>query len=69
MKIDVVTLHSEMFAPLQKSIIGRAQENGILELGFVDLRAYGLGRYKQVDDAPYGGGSGMVLLGRQLETI
>ena len=61
MKIDIITLHPDMFAPLQSSIIGRAQENGIVEVNLINLRDFGLGRYRQVDDTPYGGGAGMVL--------
>ena len=61
MKIDIITLHPDMFAPLQSSIIGRAQEKGIVEINLINLRDFGLGRYRQVDDTPYGGGAGMVL--------
>ncbi len=61
MHIDILTLHPDMFAPLQSSIIGRAQTNGIVTINIVNLRDFGLGRYKQVDDTPYGGGAGMVL--------
>lgn len=61
MKIDIITLHPDMFAPLQSSIIGRAQEKGIVDVNIVNLRDFGLGRYRQVDDTPYGGGAGMVL--------
>ena len=61
MKIDILTLHPKMFAPLQTSIIGRAQEEGRVEINLVDIREYGIGKYRQVDDTPYGGGSGMVM--------
>ena len=61
MKIDIITLHPDMFAPLQSSIIGRAQEKGIVNINLINLRDFGLGRYRQVDDTPYGGGAGMVL--------
>ena len=61
MRIDIITLHPDMFAPLQSSIIGRAEENGIVEINLINLRDFGLGRYRQVDDTPYGGGAGMVL--------
>jgi len=60
-KIDIITLHPDMFGPLQSSIIGRAQENGIVDINLINLRDFGLGRYRQVDDTPYGGGAGMVL--------
>src|SRR6056300_1534758 len=61
MKIDILTLHPGMFAPLETSIIGRAQQEGLIEINLIDLREFGLGRYRQVDDTPYGGGSGMVM--------
>jgi len=62
MRIDVVTLFPELFdAPLKASIIGRAVENGLLTVAVHDLRQYGLGRHRSVDDYPYGGGAGMVL--------
>jgi tRNA (guanine37-N1)-methyltransferase len=61
LRIDILTLHPGMFAPLEHSMLKRAQDSGILEIHVHDIRDYGLGRYKQVDDTPYGGGSGMVL--------
>jgi tRNA (guanine37-N1)-methyltransferase len=61
MRIDIVTLHPTMFAPLESSIIGRAREKGLVDINIVNLRDFGLGRYRQVDDTPYGGGAGMVL--------
>ena len=61
MKIDILTLHPDMFAPLQTSIIGRAQEEGIIDVNLINIRDYGLGKYRQVDDTPYGGGSGMLM--------
>ena len=61
MKIDILTLHPNMFTPLQTSIIGRAQEEELIEINLVNIRDYGLGKYRQVDDTPYGGGSGMVM--------
>jgi len=61
MKIDILTLHPAMFAPLDTSIIGRAKENKIVDISLVNIRDFGRGRYKQVDDTPYGGGSGMVM--------
>lgn len=62
MRVDVLTLFPGMFTgPLTESIIGRAQKNDLLALHFHDLRQYGIGTYKQVDDTPYGGGAGMVM--------
>lgn len=62
MKITVVTLFPELFDTFAKtSFIGRAIDSGALELAFVTLREFGLGKHKSVDDTPYGGGSGMVM--------
>ncbi|MBU0766789.1 tRNA (guanosine(37)-N1)-methyltransferase TrmD [Patescibacteria group bacterium] len=62
MRIDVITLFPGMFTgPLTESILQRAQDDGHLELNFHDLREFGIGSYRQVDDSPYGGGAGMVL--------
>jgi tRNA (guanine37-N1)-methyltransferase len=62
MKITILTLFPEMFNGfLTESILGRAQKNGLLEIETVNLRDFGLGKHKSVDDTPYGGGAGMVL--------
>ena len=61
MKIDILTLFPEMFMPLQTSIIGRAQENNLLEINLINYRDYSKDRLKHVDDTPYGGGAGMVI--------
>ena len=62
LEIDVVTLFPELFdAPLHTSVIGRAVERGILSVRLHDLREHGIGRHRVVDDAPYGGGAGMVM--------
>jgi len=61
-RIDVLTLFPAMFTgPLTESILQRAQEKKLLDIRFHDLRQFGLGRYRQVDDSPYGGGAGMVM--------
>jgi tRNA (guanine37-N1)-methyltransferase len=61
-EIEIVTLFPEMVAgPLAASIPGRIQEQGLATIRVHDLRAWGLGRHRSVDDAPYGGGAGMVL--------
>ena len=63
MKISIVTLFPEFFAsPLTVSVVARALEAGHLEVSLVDLRTFGHGAYRQVDDAPFGGGPGMVLM-------
>ena len=62
LEIDVLTLFPEMVsAPLTASIPGRIQERGIATVRTHDLRQWGLGRHRSVDDAPYGGGAGMVM--------
>lgn len=62
LEIDIVTLFPEMVAgPLAASIPGRIQERGLAVIRVHDLRTWGLGRHRSVDDATYGGGAGMVL--------
>ncbi len=62
LEIDVLTLFPAMFAgPLGDSIPGRIQERGLATIRIRDLREWGLGKHRSVDDAPYGGGAGMVL--------
>ena len=62
LEIDVVTLFPEAFpGPLTHSIPGRAIERGFARLTAHDLRTWGLGRHRSVDDYPYGGGPGMIL--------
>ncbi|GAW92827.1 tRNA (guanosine(37)-N1)-methyltransferase TrmD [Calderihabitans maritimus] len=62
MRIDILTIFPEMFqGPLQTSIIGKAQEKGLLEINLVNIRDYALDKHKSVDDYPYGGGAGMVM--------
>jgi tRNA (guanine37-N1)-methyltransferase len=61
MRFDVFTLFPDMFGiPLQTSILGRALAQGLFEVKLHNIRDQGLGRHKQVDDYPYGGGAGMV---------
>lgn len=62
MKITILTLFPKMFDGfLSESIIGRAQKDGKIEIKVANLRDWGLGKHKQVDDTPYGGGAGMVM--------
>jgi tRNA (guanine37-N1)-methyltransferase len=62
MKIGVVTLFPELFAPfVATSFVARAIESGLLEVELEPLRLHGLGKHASVDDTPYGGGSGMVM--------
>lgn len=62
MKIDAITIFPEYFAPLQLSLLGKAQEGGLLSINVHDLRAQTKDIHHTVDDAPYGGGAGMVML-------
>ena len=63
MRIDVLTLFPEMFdSPLAFSIIKRAQQNGIVEIVLSNIRDFAKDSYRKVDDKPYGGGSGMVMM-------
>lgn len=61
MRLDVVSIFPDYLAPLQLSLVGRAIEDGLLELAVHDLRDFTHDRHRTVDDAPYGGGPGMVM--------
>lgn len=61
MKINILTIFPEMFTPLRESMLGRAEEKGILEFNIVDIREFTTNKHKRVDDTPYGGGAGMVM--------
>ncbi|MBR3177620.1 tRNA (guanosine(37)-N1)-methyltransferase TrmD [Candidatus Saccharibacteria bacterium] len=62
MKFTIITLFEEAVRPyLETSMMWKAKEKGALEVDFVNLREYGLGPHKSVDDTPYGGGDGMLL--------
>ncbi|MCC9683818.1 tRNA (guanosine(37)-N1)-methyltransferase TrmD, partial [Streptococcus agalactiae] len=60
MKIDILTLFPEMFAPLEHSIVGKAKERGLLEINYHNFRE-NAEKSRHVDDEPYGGGQGMLL--------
>jgi tRNA (guanine37-N1)-methyltransferase len=63
MRIDIITVMPDLLmGPLQHSIMKRAQDKGLLEIHIHNLRQYAINEYGQVDDAPYGGGAGMVLM-------
>lgn len=63
MKIDVLTLFPEMFRPVtEESILGKARENGILDIRLTNIRDYSQDKHKKADDYPFGGGAGMVML-------
>lgn len=62
MKISILTLFPQMFdGPFAHSIVKRAQEKGLVEIEFVDIRQFGIGSHKMVDDTEYGGGIGMLM--------
>jgi tRNA (guanine37-N1)-methyltransferase len=62
MKIQIITLFPDMFpGVIDKSMLWKAQEQKLLDISYINLRDYGLGPRKTVDDTPYGGGDGMLL--------
>ena len=63
MRIDVLTLFPEMFqSPLGCSILKRARDNGLIDVVLTNIRDFAADNYKRVDDKPYGGGPGMVMM-------
>ncbi|MEO1484217.1 MAG: tRNA (guanosine(37)-N1)-methyltransferase TrmD [Bacteroidota bacterium] len=63
MRIDIIAVLPELLeSPFSASILKRAKEKGLVEVHFHDLRTYGLGNYKQIDDYQFGGSAGMVLM-------
>ncbi len=62
MKFDVLTLFPEMFVSLKQSVIGKAIEKGLIEINLVNIRNFSKDKHKKVDDTPYGGGAGMVMM-------
>ena len=62
MVVSILTLFPEIYFPfLSSSIISRAQNKKHLQVHLINIRDFGVGRHKQVDDHPYGGGAGMLL--------
>lgn len=61
MRIDILTLFPNMFAPLQESIVKRAGDKGLLDIQITDIRDFSKDKHRTVDDTVYGGGSGMVM--------
>lgn len=61
MKIKVATIFPEMFEILDVGIIGRAKQNGLIDIQIYNIRDYSADRHKKTDDAPFGGGAGMVM--------
>lgn len=67
MIIDIITVLPELLSgPLDHSILQRAKDKGLLQINIIDLRDYGLGKNKQVDDYAFGGGAGMVMMAEPL---
>jgi tRNA (guanine37-N1)-methyltransferase len=73
MRLDVVTIFPDYLAPLRESLLGKAIERGLLSVGVHDLRAFTDDVHRTIDDSPYGGGPGMVMLaepwGRALDDL
>ncbi|MCS6835263.1 MAG: tRNA (guanosine(37)-N1)-methyltransferase TrmD [Anaerolineae bacterium] len=73
MRVDILTLFPTMFAPLNESMMWKARQIGALELHLHDIRAWATDAHRTVDDAPYGGGGGMVMrvdvLGAAIEAV
>jgi tRNA (guanine37-N1)-methyltransferase len=70
MRIDIITLMPALLdGPFAHSIVKRAQEKGLAEVHVHDLRNYGLGKHKQVDDTQFRGGAGMVMMIEPIERI
>jgi len=67
MHIDVLSAVPELLdSPFSHSILKRAGDQGLLSINVIDLRKYGIGKHKQLDDAQYGGGAGMVMMAEPL---
>ena len=63
MRVHILTAFPEFFtSPLETSLVGKARKDGILEIQIHDIRDHGKGVHRQVDDAPFGGGAGMVMM-------
>ncbi len=61
MRLDILTLFPDMFAPLKESIIKRATNKNVVSINIVQIRDFSLDAHKKTDDVPYGGGAGMVM--------
>ena len=61
-KANILTIYPDMYpGPLSHSLIGKALDKKIWELNVYDLKEFGIGKHKRVDDKPFGGGPGMIL--------
>lgn len=62
MRINILTIFPEMFAPLTESILGRAERSDILEFNIIDIRSFADNKHNKTDDYTFGGGQGMVFM-------
>ncbi len=62
MRVDIVSIFPEYLSPLDLSLVGKAREAGLIDIRVHDLREFATDRHRTVDDTPYGGGPGMVML-------
>lgn len=68
MRIDILSLFPDYFkGPFDHSIVARAQQRGLIELNQIDIRTFATDRHRRVDDRPYGGGPGMVMLAEPID--
>lgn len=68
MRLDIISVLPELMeSPFQASMLKRAIEKSLVEVYFHQLREYGINKYRQIDDAPYGGGAGMVMMVEPLD--
>ena len=61
MRFDLISIFPDYFAPLRLSLMGKAEDAGLVQLQAHDLREWATGKHRSVDDTPYGGGAGMVM--------
>lgn len=61
MRFDLISIFPDYFAPLRLSLMGKAEDAGLVHLQAHDLRKWATGKHRSVDDTPYGGGAGMVM--------
>ncbi len=61
MRIDILTLFPEMFAPLKESLLGKAVEKQLIDIHYIQIRDFSKDKHKKCDDTPFGGGAGMLM--------
>ena len=66
MRIDILTLFPEMFAPIKESILKRGAESGKLEINIINIRDYSKDKHKKCDDYTFGGGPGMLMMAQPI---